>query len=102
MKALGRIGKKPSIPVKRPAYESLAGWQKVEYADSLLRFADEMYRDSVVSDRTWAAVHEKYDDRMMIDATATVANYRMVSMALNILGVQINPGEERLPAVPVR
>ena len=39
---------------------------------------------------------------MMIDATATVANYRMVSLALNILGVQSNPGEERLPAVPTR
>jgi hypothetical protein len=24
----------------------------------------------------------------------------MVSMALNLLGVQVNPGEEKLPAVP--
>jgi hypothetical protein len=31
-----------------------------------------------------------------------VANYRMVSMALNILGVQSNPGEEKLPPVPTR
>ncbi len=36
----------------------------------------------------------------MIDATITLANYRMVSMALNLLGVQSNPGEEKLPAVP--
>jgi hypothetical protein len=31
-----------------------------------------------------------------------VANYRNVSMALNMLGVQSNPGEEKLPAVPQR
>jgi len=36
----------------------------------------------------------------MIDATTTLANYRMVSLALNLLGVQTNPGEERLPPVP--
>jgi hypothetical protein len=39
---------------------------------------------------------------LMIDATITAANYRMVSMALNLLGVQSNPGEEKLPAVPAR
>jgi len=61
-----------------------------------------MYRDSVVLDRTWNALKQQYDDRLMIDATITAANYRMVSMALNLLGVQSNPGEEKLPAVPAR
>jgi hypothetical protein len=37
---------------------------------------------------------------LLIDATITTANYRMISMALNILGVQVNPGEEKLPRVP--
>ncbi len=41
-------------------------------------------------------------DRMMIDATVTTADYRMVSMALNILGGQSSPGEEKLPTVPSR
>ena len=70
------------------------------FEDNLLRFADEMYRDSVVSDRTWNALKQQYNDRLMIDATTTLANYRMVSLALNFLGVQTNPGEERLPLVP--
>jgi hypothetical protein len=61
-----------------------------------------MYRDSVVSDRTWNALKQQYDDRLMIDATITLANYRMVSLALNTLGVQTNPGEEKLPPVPSR
>jgi alkylhydroperoxidase family enzyme len=100
---VGNVGqaRKMGLPLDRLILGPDApGWDPLEA--NLLRFADETYRDSVVSDRTWAAVHETYDDRMMLDATATVANYRMVSMALNILGVQINPGEERLPAVPAR
>jgi len=44
MKALARIGKKPSVEVKFPAYESLSGWQKIEFADSYLRYADERVR----------------------------------------------------------
>ncbi len=94
-------GRQMGLPLDRLILgPSAPGWDPFEA--NLLRFADEAYRDSIVSDRTWTAVHERYDDRMMIDATATVANYRMVSMALNFLGVQVNPGEERLPAVPAR
>ena len=76
------------------------GWDPFEA--TLLRLADELYRDCIVSDRTWAALSPRYDDRKKIDATITSANYRFVSMALNILGVQINPGQERLPPVPSR
>jgi hypothetical protein len=76
------------------------GWEPFEA--TLLRAADEMYRDSMVSDRTWNALSQNYDDRTKIDAVITAANYRMVSMALNILGVQTNPGEEKLPLVPSR
>ena len=97
---VGNVGRarQMGLPLDRlPLGPNAAGWDPFEA--NLLRFADEAYRDSIVSDRTWMAVHERYDDRMMIDATVTVANYRMVSMALNVLGVQINPGEERLPVV---
>jgi 4-carboxymuconolactone decarboxylase len=100
---VGNVGqaRKMGLPLDRLILgPNVAGWDPFEA--NLLRFADESYRDSMVSDRTWAAVHERYDDRMMIDASATVSNYRMVSMALNILGVQSNPGEEKLPAVPGR
>ena len=97
---VGPVGgaRKMGVPVDRiPLGPAAPGWDPFEA--TLLRFVDEMYRDSVVSDRTWNALRERYDDRMMIDATITPANYRMVSLALNILGVQSNPGEEKLPAV---
>jgi HEAT repeat protein len=44
MKALARIGKKPSFEVKPPAFDSLDSWQKVEFTDSVLRYADEQVR----------------------------------------------------------
>jgi len=100
---VGPVGgaRKMGLPIERITMGPDApGWDPFE--SNLLRFADEMYRDGVVSDRTWNALKQRYDDRMMIDATITPANYRMVSMALNILGVQSNPGEEKLPPVPSR
>lgn len=100
---VGPVGgaRKMGLPIERITMGPDApGWDPFEA--NLLRFADEMYRDSVVSDRTWNALKQRYDDRMMIDATITPANYRMVSMALNILGVQSNPGEEKLPPMPSR
>lgn len=100
---VGPVGgaRKMGLPIERIVLGPDApGWDPFEA--NLLRFADEMYRDSVVSDRTWNALKTRYDDRMMIDATITPANYRMVSLALNLLGVQTNPGEEKLPPVPTK
>jgi HEAT repeat protein len=50
MKATARIGKKPAVEVKPPNYDSLSGWQKVEYADSILRFADDQVRRGATQD----------------------------------------------------
>jgi HEAT repeat protein len=40
MKALGRIGRKPSGELKLPNVRALSDWQKAEYADSILRYAE--------------------------------------------------------------
>ena len=44
MKAVARIGKRPSFEVKTPDANSFSGWQQVEYADSILRYADDQVR----------------------------------------------------------
>jgi HEAT repeat protein len=44
LESTARIGKKPSFNVKPPRYEALTGWQKVEYTDSTLRYADDQVR----------------------------------------------------------
>ena len=69
---VGRVGgaRKMGLPIERITMGPDApGWDPFEA--NLLRFADEMYRDSVVSDRTWNALKQRYDERLMIDATIT-------------------------------
>jgi HEAT repeat protein len=44
MRATGRIGIKPGVEVKVPRFEMLSGWQKIDYTDSSLRYADEQAR----------------------------------------------------------
>jgi 4-carboxymuconolactone decarboxylase len=96
--SVGRAREKGLDPVKIALGPGASGWDAFEIV--LLNTADEMYRDSVVSDRTWTALAAKFDAPMIMSALATAANYRMVSMALNVLGVQIDPGDERFPKLP--
>jgi hypothetical protein len=65
--------------------------------DALLRAVDELHRDTMVSDATWGELAAVFDSRQMLDVLITVGGYRMVSMALNTFGVQLEPGAERFP-----
>ncbi len=56
-----------------------------------------MYRDTMISDATWATLSERYDTHQMFSIAATAARYRMVSMTLNAFGVQPLPDDERFP-----
>jgi alkylhydroperoxidase family enzyme len=96
---VGSVGRarQMGLPIDRIAMGPDApGWDPFEA--TLLRAADELYRDSFVSDRTWNALAARFDNAMMMNTLITAANYRMVSMALNALGVQLEPGNERFPA----
>ena len=66
--------------------------------DALLRASDELHRDDVISDATWSALASRLDAKQLLDVLTTSGGYRMVSMALNTLGVQLEPGAERFPA----
>ena len=69
-----------------------SGWSRLDAA--LLRATDELYRDDTISDTTWATLAESYGEHELIDIVITVAGYRMVSMVLNSIGVQREPGAE--------
>src|SRR6185436_2830314 len=64
---------------------------------ALMRAADELHRDNVVSDATWKELSATFDTKQMLDILTTVGGYRMVSMALNSFGVQLEPNAERFP-----
>ena len=53
MKAAARIGRKPTVEVKHPDNQTLSGWQKIEFDDSILRYADRRAERGDASD----AVH---------------------------------------------
>src|SRR6185295_2880807 len=73
-----------------------AGWS--EFDRTLLRMVDELRYETMISDATWQALRTKYSVQQVIEATYTASQYQLVSMALNTLGVQLDPGlEDRFP-----
>ena len=72
------------------------GWS--DFERTLLRTVDELRYDAMISDVTWSALRKEYDDQKIIEALYTAAQYQLVSMALNSLGVQLDPDlSHRLP-----
>lgn len=66
------------------------GWSGPD--QSLLRATDELVVDAFISDAVWSKLQKAYDDQQIIDFIFAVGNYNLVSMALNSLGVQLDPG----------
>jgi 4-carboxymuconolactone decarboxylase len=64
---------------------------------TLLTAADELENDACISDRTWRALAERYDQKQLIEVPMLVGHYRMLAFALNSLGVQREPGVADLP-----
>jgi len=68
------------------------GWDSFEGA--LVRAADELHREAFVSEATWTALAARYGPEQLMDVVFTVGQYALVSMALNSLGVELDPGLE--------
>lgn len=73
------------------------GWDPFER--TLLRLADELFRNSSVTDATWGVLAERYDLYNRVDAVMTVNEFTLLSMLFNSLGVQPDDwSTDRLPA----
>ena len=72
------------------------GWTDLEAA--LLRAADELHDDACISDATWAALAERYDERQLIEVPMLVGHYHMAAFVQNSLRFRLNPGREGLAA----
>ncbi len=77
-----------------------SGWS--DYERTLVIAADEMFRDTMISDATWNTLSERYDTHQMISIAASVGRYRFVSMTLNALGVQPQDDDELFPVLEGR
>ena len=71
------------------------GWAAADAA--IGRAADELFDDDTISDATWKALDDQFDERQLLDALITTGGYRMVSMVLNTFGVQAEPNSESFP-----
>ena len=75
--------------------QDASGWSTDDLL--LIKAANEMYRDTTVSDDTWNALADRYTTHQMMSIVAAVATYRKVSMTLNALAVQPLPDDELFP-----
>jgi alkylhydroperoxidase family enzyme len=67
-----------------------SGWS--EFDAVLLRAVDELCDDYRISDVTWEALAEQYDDRQLVEVPMLVGHFIMLAQAANSLGVQVEPG----------
>ena len=95
--SVGRARERGLEPLWIAQGRDATGWDANELA--LIGAADEMYRDTMISDATWATLSERYDTHQMFSIAATAARYRMVSMTLNAFGVQPLPDDELFPVL---
>jgi alkylhydroperoxidase family enzyme len=79
-----------------------SGWDPFEA--TLLRLADELFRNSSVTDATWQTLSASYDLFHLLDAVETVNHFTVLSMMYNSFGVQPDADmPDRLPRdVPYR
>lgn len=71
------------------------GWSPFEAA--LLKAVDELHADSFISDATWQSLAQRYNEQQLLDLVFTAGQYKLVCMALNSVGVQLEEGYERFP-----
>lgn len=72
------------------------GWSTFDA--TLIRAADELHADACLSDATWAALSERFDQAQLIEVPMLVGHYHMVAFALNSLGVQVEDDVAAAPA----
>ena len=71
------------------------GWDAFEAM--LLRAVDELNVNTCIGDATWNALSARYGTQQLLDLIFTAGQYKMVSMALNSAGVQLEAGFEGFP-----
>jgi 4-carboxymuconolactone decarboxylase len=72
-----------------------ATWSGADAA--LIRACDELHHDQFVTESTWRALAQHFDEKQRMDLVFTAAQYTQVSMMLNTFGVQLERPEDLDP-----
>jgi alkylhydroperoxidase family enzyme len=92
------IGKQAGLTddeVTRLARAGTKGWSDADAA--LVRLADELCVDNVVSDDTWHALAETWSEPQLLELLMLAGYYRLVSGVLNSAGVSLEPATPGWP-----
>ena len=73
------------------------GW--TDFERLLLTAVDEMKFETTIKDDTYEGLSAQYDVKQMLDVIQTFGAYNMVSMSLNIFGIQLEDGVAGLESV---
>ncbi len=68
---------------------------------TLLRAADELDREQDLSDATWEALRQRWDEAQLVEIPFVVGLYTMLSMVANATGVPLESDLEPLPEIAV-
>ena len=74
------------------------GWDAAD--STLLHAADDLRRDTTISDRAWALLADRYEPPALVEIPLIVGQYTMLSMLANAAEVELESGLERLPPPP--
>jgi len=92
---IGRAAGLGDDEIVRLATDGTDGWAADDAG--LLRLADELCADDVVSDDTWEALRRRWDQPELLELLVLAGYYRLVSGMLNSAGVAL---EARPPGWP--
>jgi 4-carboxymuconolactone decarboxylase len=81
--------------ITRLATDGLAGWEDSDAA--LVAMSDELCRDNIVSDATWARLAERWSEAQLLELLVLGGFYRLVSGFLRSAGVQRESGTQGFP-----
>lgn len=64
---------------------------------TLLQAIDELHTNTAISDDTWKALTARYSTQQVLDFLFAAGEYKLVSMVLNSVGIQLEEGFEGFP-----
>jgi 4-carboxymuconolactone decarboxylase len=71
-------------------------WDGKDEDRAILQSVDELYRDSRISDATWAALLRFFDRHQLMDLVFTIGNYVMLSWAVSTFGIPVEDGVDQI------
>ncbi len=93
-----RLGKEAGLTddeIGHLAKADAGGWPLSDAV--VVRAVDELHYDAIISDATWNTLAKRFDTHQMMDLVFTVGAYKMLAMALNSFGTQLDKDMSGFP-----